>query len=58
MSLDRMKEIRNFIKIANEESSKFCDSENYHKGIYDITLMSLRCIDYLIENEKRSYDEN
>ena len=57
MSLDRMNEIRNFIKIANENAAKVYKSNNhqskYHKGILDVTLNSLRYIDFLILNEKR-----
>ena len=57
MSLDRMKEIRNFIKIANEDAAKEYvnsnDCSEYHKGIFTITLNSLGYIDYLISKEKR-----
>ena len=55
MSLDRLKDIRDFIKANNEDAARECinsnNSSEYHKGIFGSTLSSLFYIEYLIHKE-------
>lgn len=57
MSLDRLKDIRNFIKSTNEVAARECvnsnNSSEYYKGVFSVTLSSLCYIEYLISKEEQ-----
>lgn len=55
MSLDRLKDIRDFIKSNNEHAARECVNSNseYYKGIFSSTLSSLCYIEYLISREEK-----
>ena len=57
MSLERLKDIRDFIKNTNTSAARECinsnNSSEYHKGIFGSTLSSLFYIEYLIHKEEQ-----
>ncbi|MBQ6631797.1 MAG: hypothetical protein IJH55_06785 [Romboutsia sp.] len=57
MSLERLKDIRDFIKANNEDAARECinsnNSSEYYKGIFGSTLSSLFYIEYLIHKEEQ-----
>ena len=57
MSLERLKDIRDFIKNTNTNAARECinsnNSSEYHKGIYGVTISCLLYIEYLIHKEEQ-----
>lgn len=62
MSLDRLKDIRDFIKANNEDAARECINSNncseYYKGIFGSTLSSLFYIEYLIHKEEEEQQQS